>query len=261
MSKKYTFLIIPDDDSITKSYEFKKSSVTFLFVFFIFILSLISLYSFISIPKIMSYHELKTKYDILSKDRLEVYELSKNLKRIKQMDDFVRHSLGVNFSFKDQAEANDSIESVLQDENNFISITDNIPSVAPVDGFISQRMSLDYSDIYSKHSGIDIVTNQGSPIKASANGLVIFSSWNYDLGNLIILYHGDGYFTHYGHNQQNLVDPLDFVSKGEVIGLVGNTGISSGPHLHFEIWKDNISINPLKYFPEYKKTDLTYKNE
>ena len=177
MSKKYTFLIIPDDDSTTRSYEFKRSSVAFLFIFFIFILSLISLYSFISIPKIMSYNELKTKHDKLSQDRLEVYELSKNLKRIKQMDNFVRHSLGVNFSFKDQAEVKDSIVSVLQDENNFISITDNIPSVAPVDGFISQRMSLDYSAIYSKHSGIDIVTNQGSPIKASANGLVVFSSW------------------------------------------------------------------------------------
>jgi len=261
MSKKYTFLIIPDDDSITKSYEFKKSSLTYLFIFFIFILLLISSFSFLLIPKILSYNQLKTKYNELSQDRLEIYELSKNLKRIKQMDNFVRHSLGVNFDFKDQSELNDSVESVLQNESSFISMTDNIPSVAPVEGFISQRMSSDYSSIYSNHSGIDIVTNQGSPIKASASGVVIFSSWTYDLGNLIILYHGDGYFTHYGHNQQNLVDPLDFVSKGKVIGLVGNTGISSGPHLHFEIWKDNISINPLKYFPEYKKTDLTYNNE
>ena len=84
MSKKYTFLIIPDDDSITKSYEFKKSSITFLFVFSIFILSLISLYSFISIPKIMNYNELKTKYNILSEDRLEVYELIKKLEELSK---------------------------------------------------------------------------------------------------------------------------------------------------------------------------------
>ena len=50
------------------------------------------------------------------------------------------------------------------------------------------------------------------------------------------------------------------IKKGEVIGLGGDTGISSGPHLHFEIWKDNKSINPLIYFPEYNKTDLTSNN-
>ena len=71
---------------------------------------------------------------------------------------------------------------------------------------------------------------------------------------------GDGYFTHYGHNQQNLRFQLDMIKKGEVIGLVGDTGISSGPHLHFEIWKDNKSINPLIYFPEYNETDLTSNN-
>jgi len=57
--------------------------------------------------------------------------------------------------------------------------------------------------------------------------------------------------------EQNLKFQLDIVKRGEVIGLVGNSGISSGPHLHFEIWKDKKSIDPLLYFPEFKKTDLT----
>ena len=80
------------------------------------------------------------------------------------------------------------------------------------------------------------------------------------MGNLIIIHHGDGYFTHYGHNQINLKSQLDF-EKGEVIGLVGNTGISTGPHLHFEIWKNQQSIDLLIYFPEYDKTDLTSNND
>jgi murein DD-endopeptidase MepM/ murein hydrolase activator NlpD len=121
-------------------------------------------------------------------------------------------------------------------------------------------MGSKFSITDNKHGGIDIVAKQGAPIKASASGLVVFSGWTYEMGNLIIIHHGDGYFTHYGHNQQNFKYQLDIVKRGEVIGLVGDTGISSGPHLHFEIWKDKQSIDPLNYFPEYKQTDLTSSN-
>ena len=98
-----------------------------------------------------------------------------------------------------------------------------------------------------------------TPIRATSSGVVVFSGWTYEMGNLIIIYHGDDYITYYGHNQQNIISRLDVVKKGDIIGYVGDTGISSGPHLHFEIWKGGRSIDPLIYFPEYQKKDLTLK--
>ncbi|MBD67932.1 MAG: hypothetical protein CMG43_03960 [Candidatus Marinimicrobia bacterium] len=260
MNKKFTLLIIPEDDSRTRSYTVSKNLLKYIFISAAIILTIVIFISIRSIPNIFKYDELEKKYEVLAQERLKVVELSQDLNRIKQMDKFVRHSLGLELNFNEIPEIMDSILMVIPDQNNFISFTDNIPSIAPIEGYISQRMGSRFSITDNKHGGIDIVAKQGAPIKASASGLVVFSGWTYEMGNLIIIHHGDGYFTQYGHNQQNLRFQLDMVKKGEVIGLVGNTGISSGPHLHFEIWKDNKSINPLIYFPEYNETDLTSNN-
>ena len=256
MNKKFTLLLIPDDESGTKSYSISKNLLRFIFI--IMVIILIGLITLIikSVPSINNYAMLNKKYNKLAQERMKVIELSEGLKRIKQMNQFVRNSLGAEFNFSHNPEIMDSVLMLIPDDN-FISFSDNIPSFAPIEGFISQRMENKFSMAENLHDGIDIVAKEGTPIKASASGLVIFSGWTYEMGNQIILYHGDGYFTHYGHNQQNLKYQLDIVKRGEVIGLVGNSGISSGPHLHFEIWKDKKSIDPLLYFPEFKKTDLT----
>ena len=256
MNKKYTLLLIPEDDSGTTSYNISKNLIRFIVISISILLIGIIILIVKSVPNINKYDVLNEKYDNLAKERMQVIELAEELKRIKQMDKFVRNSLGVEFNFSQNPEIMDSVLMLIPDDN-FISFSDNIPSVAPIDGFISQRMDDKFSMFDNLHNGLDIVAKEGTPIKASASGLVIFSGWTYEMGNQVILYHGDGYFTHYGHNLQNLKFQLDIVKRGEVIGLVGDSGISSGPHLHFEIWKDRKSIDPLTYFPEYKKTDLT----
>jgi murein DD-endopeptidase MepM/ murein hydrolase activator NlpD len=71
------------------------------------------------------------------------------------------------------------------------------------------------------------------------------------LGNTVILNHGSGYFTIYGHNSRNLVVNRQSVERGQKIALTGNSGYSSGPHLHFEIWKDGKVLDPEIFIPEY----------
>tara|TARA_Y100000591_G_scaffold103877_1_gene88341 strand:- start:839 stop:1618 length:780 start_codon:yes stop_codon:yes gene_type:complete len=259
MGTKFTFFIVPDDDSETRSFSLGKNFIKILIVVPIFVFIALSTISIIYVPKISDYNDLSQKYKILVSERMKVLDLTKSLEKITHMDQFVRNSLGADFNFIETPKIIDSALMVIP-ENNIISLSDNIPSFPPVEGFISQRMESTFSNIDEAHGGIDIVAKEGTPISSASSGVVVFSGWTYELGNLIILYHGGGYMTHYGHNQNNLVSRLDMVKRGDVIGYVGNTGISSGPHLHFEIWKGDRSIDPLIYFPDYLKKDLTFRN-
>lgn len=123
----------------------------------------------------------------------------------------------------------------------------SVPTLLPVEGVLStDYQHRTYSDPV-QHRGIDIAGNMGDIVKASADGIVLFSGWTYDLGNLMIIYHGDGFYTYYGHNQRCLMQRGSFVKKGQAIALLGNTGISSAPHLHFEIWKDGVPLDPKQF--------------
>ena len=102
-----------------------------------------------------------------------------------------------------------------------------------------------------KPEWIDLVNEVGTPIFATASGLVVLSDFSEDFGNFIILDHQNGYISHYYHNEENFVKKGDFTNAGDVIAKLGNTGMSTGPHLHFEIWKDGKSINPNTFFDDF----------
>lgn len=97
------------------------------------------------------------------------------------------------------------------------------------------------------HSGIDLSANPGAKVRATAEGIVSFSGWSGGSGNLVVLEHGHGFSTVYAHNRANLVKVGQKVERNEVIGYVGSTGNSTGPHVHYEIWKNGKHINPYKY--------------
>jgi murein DD-endopeptidase MepM/ murein hydrolase activator NlpD len=114
---------------------------------------------------------------------------------------------------------------------------------APLKGNISQKF-----DANSKHFAIDIVAKKGTPIKATADGTVIFSGWNVATGYVIILKHSKDFISVYKHNGNLLKEQGDFVKSGEVIASVGSTGeLTTGPHLHFELWKGGYAINPTNF--------------
>lgn len=102
---------------------------------------------------------------------------------------------------------------------------------------------------YSFHSGIDIATSYGSSIRAADGGTVIFSGYKGTYGKLVIIDHGNGYQSYYGHCSSLLVSAGDKVYQGQTIGKVGTTGRATGPHCHFEIRVNDTPVNPRRYLP------------
>ncbi len=127
------------------------------------------------------------------------------------------------------------------------------PSLAPVSGFFSdgfgwRRDPIDGSREF--HKGVDIVAPSGTPVRASADGLVTAAGRMSGYGAMIHLMHGYGLGTRYGHLSRVLVAPGQRVKRGDVIGLVGSTGRSTGPHLHYEVFRSGSQVDPRKYLGE-----------
>lgn len=99
------------------------------------------------------------------------------------------------------------------------------------------------------HTGLDIANSYGTPIKAADGGEVIFSGWWGGYGKAVIIDHGKGFSTVYAHMSRIYVQKEQQMDKGQVIGLVGSTGYSTGPHLHFEIRRNGATHDPLKWLP------------
>ena len=127
--------------------------------------------------------------------------------------------------------------SAVADEQVFRA---QLPMTAPVTGILSQHFNPE-----QLHFGVDYATAPGTPVFAAAEGYVVFSGWTYEDGNMMMISHGGGYLSVYKHNQGLLKTARTHVKRGEVIALTGSTGRTSrGPHLHFEVWKDGVPVNP-----------------
>lgn len=146
----------------------------------------------------------------------------------------------------------DATQDLAENKEEFSTV---IPAIWPID-----RTKLNYvSSLYGMrqhprygywrmHEGVDLSAPKGTPVYATGNAVVLRSGWRPGYGELIELNHGFGYKTRYGHLSKRYVEAGDSVTRGQVIGEVGNTGVSSGSHLHYEVrFRDN-TVNPIHYF-------------
>ncbi|MFQ5602160.1 MAG: M23 family metallopeptidase [bacterium] len=138
-----------------------------------------------------------------------------------------------------------------------LDYAENVPTLLPVKGFLTMDFQDEGRLVPKSHSGVDIVAKKGTLIRAAGAGVIIFADWSSDLGNLIIIEHGGDLLSYYGHTQRILVSEKQQVKKGQPIALLGSSGKSSGPHLHFEIWKNGTPVDPKQFILAFNNPETT----
>lgn len=146
----------------------------------------------------------------------------------------------------------DDTQELAENKEEFSTV---IPAIWPIDRTKLKNVSSLYGmrahpryGTWRMHEGVDLSAPKGTPVYATGNGVVLRAGWQPGYGYLIELNHGFGYKTRYGHLSKMHVRAGDSVTRGQVIADVGNTGVSSGSHLHYEVRFRNKTVNPIHYF-------------
>jgi murein DD-endopeptidase MepM/ murein hydrolase activator NlpD len=169
----------------------------------------------------------------------------------KEPDELARE-MESNLKFLDQVTKNQSkgFELLLNAIENKMTILASTPSIRPTRGWISSGFGYRASPFTGRrefHPGLDIATHAGTPIVTTADGIVTYVGRKGLLGKIVVVDHGNGIVTRYGHAKEILKQRGDLVKRGQSIALVGSTGRSTGPHLHYEVLLNGIPMNPIKY--------------
>jgi len=135
----------------------------------------------------------------------------------------------------------------LEDQINLLAST---PAIRPATGWETSGFGYrksPFTGLREFHKGLDIANRQGTPVIATADGIVSYTGYKGLLGKTLVIDHGHGMMTRYGHAHEILVETGDVVKRGDKIATIGSTGRSTGPHLHYEVLLNGIRVNPDKY--------------
>jgi murein DD-endopeptidase MepM/ murein hydrolase activator NlpD len=187
--------------------------------------------------------QLSRQYDFITRQITEVNKLlvSKGIQKPNQKNADVIPKISSPFDMGDNRQFEEYIEEFKQE-------IANTPVGSPLEGTITSSFGFRSNPFggggRESHKGLDISAPYGRPVKCTAEGKVVFAGYRGDYGNLVIISHGEEYQTYYGHLSQILVKEGQEVKVSTFIGKVGSTGRSTGPHLHYEIIRNNKKINP-----------------
>lgn len=243
-SDKITFIFIPREERDQKTFVMDHRVFITLIISLVILLVVISASLIYLIPRAEKYHEYRNKITRYQSQEKQLNELLQDVNKMGQFNTYMRELIGL-----DPTLASSDYSALLDagTESHELKLLSSRPEHAPVSGPITKK----FITGPRKHYGIDISGKIGDPVVSAAEGFVVFSGWTPELGNMVVISHPDDYITVYGHNDRLKVRERQRVKKGELIALLGETGYSMGPHLHFEIWHHGIALDPQKVIPEY----------
>ena len=185
-------------------------------------------------------------YSLYTKNLKKVLSDSVSLDSVQDL--FKEGFIVKELDFKPSVE--DSILRAEVEAEESISLNSNLKEkklssffIKPVDGLITEEFNKKIG-----HFGVDIVSKKGAFISSIDDGMVLFSSWTHEFGYVLVIKHQNSFISFYKHNSEVFKSKGDYVKSGETIAIIGNSGkYSTGPHLHFELWKGSSPVNPMNY--------------
>jgi murein DD-endopeptidase MepM/ murein hydrolase activator NlpD len=216
-----------------------------------------AVYTAIAGVKTAEYYVMKTRlsyftreFNALKQSITSLKETNNELSRLvelKSKNDILKSaqfadsgSIDIEAIKKEMMETIESVAEIkkyISDQKNVYLAT---PRGWPIQGQVSSNYGTRHHPVTgarSQHSGLDIRAPRGTPVRATADGIVSYSGWSGGNGHIIVIEHGYGFSTAYAHNKENFVAVGQKVKKGQEIATSGSTGMSTGPHLHYEVWK------------------------
>ncbi len=261
--------------------EFRFKPATFYVLVFVpvvftamFVLAVILFVSFSL--KSNEFQTIQEENRVLRSQLGRVFELERQLSEMERFQDQVRRGLTEGVDMQRIMEAGEAVEwenpPMQPEAEEWVPVNESsassgpelldlsslnepgfgvvLPEQWPLDGFITRNYEFSSIDPGRSHVGIDIAVPRGTPVHAVADGTVISAEWNPRYGHRVMVDHGGGMISMYGHNELLLVETGDRITSGEPIALSGNSGISTAPHLHFEIWLNGRAVDPRALLPQ-----------
>ncbi len=209
------------------------------------------------VEKVEFYSEQFDQWDSTVTALRTVEEEFRHLFALESSDDVLEN---VDTSFIGSLEIPDLVEDLKKTISTVEEIKDYLrsqkdiyvatPKGYPASGRITSKYGKrkdPFSGEATFHSGIDISSKLGSPVRATADGVVSYSGWTNKSGFVVVIEHGCGFSTLYAHNKSNVVKIGNRVKRGDIIGYIGSTGKSTGPHVHYEVWKNGRTVDARNY--------------
>lgn len=267
--KYYSIMVIPHEKGTPRSFQISGRMVRILCAFAVALLAGLAVFlanqgKLISLARRASEVEEENR-ELLRKNAL-VLELAERMERLENLYERIAELFSASIEVPnpvpvESAALSEGVESRAVEEvffdvegkkipgsHGFLSaspVGDSRPSAWPLTalGYVTRQ----FSGLRDGHAGMDIAVPDGTPVKATAAGTVIEARYDRVFGHYVLIDHGNGFSTFYAHNGRLLVAEGQGVKKDEIIAFSGTTGQSSAPHLHFEVRKEGVPVDPQQY--------------